>query len=107
MEITKEDWKTFREKIGPWQESYINRLNQEYRKILDGSGSASDKFWHLYERIKDDSRRPGVQLNLKKGDVAFDLARLLKDEVITEKDLYSFSDDLREHVIMLREHLFS
>lgn len=34
MEISKRDWKLFREKIADWQESYMDRLNKEYIKLL-------------------------------------------------------------------------
>lgn len=29
MEISKSDWKLFREKIADWQENYMDRLNKE------------------------------------------------------------------------------
>ncbi len=30
MEISKSDWKLFREKIADWQENYMDRLNKEF-----------------------------------------------------------------------------
>ena len=47
MEITNQDWKLFRSRLPNWQEAYMNRLNQEYAKILSGEGTPSDKFWAL------------------------------------------------------------
>ena len=29
MEISKSDWKLYREKIADWQENYMDRLNKE------------------------------------------------------------------------------
>ena len=47
-EIPKSDWKLFREKIGDWQENYMERLEQEYISLLSDDGNlASDKFWEL------------------------------------------------------------
>ena len=48
------DWKLFMEKIGQWQESYMDKLTKEYAEMLMGSGGASEKFWALDERIKED-----------------------------------------------------
>ena len=61
MEISKRDWKLFREKLSGWQENYMERLNQEYILLLSAEGKdASEKFWELEKRIKKDKRHPGV-----------------------------------------------
>ena len=52
MEVSKSDWKLFRERIVDWQEAYMERLVKEYMDLLDGAENASDKFWKLEERIK-------------------------------------------------------
>ena len=33
-EISEKDWKLFREKLPTWQDTYIDKLNQEYIEIL-------------------------------------------------------------------------
>ena len=33
MEISKSDWKLYREKIAGWQENYMARLNKEYMDL--------------------------------------------------------------------------
>ena len=33
-EISEKDWKLFREKLTTWQDTYIDKLNQEYIEIL-------------------------------------------------------------------------
>ena len=103
MEISKADWKLFRERIGVWQEAYMERLNREYIELLSADGDASDKFWALEKRIRADRSAPGVRLELKKSDVGWDLVRLLLDGVITIRDLDGFSEDLRDTVIHLAE----
>ena len=40
MEISKADWKLFREKIGEWQETYMERLNRELIEILSSDRAA-------------------------------------------------------------------
>lgn len=98
MEISKQDWKLFREKLPDWQEAYMERLNQEYMEILSGENNPSDKFWTLYERICQDKRSRGVMLQLRKSDMLFDIVALVNDNVITFHDLEGFSDDFKEVV---------
>ena len=52
--VKEQDWKLFRKKLPLWQESYMDKLNQEYIRLLSGEGLASDKFWELEKRIKED-----------------------------------------------------
>lgn len=96
----KPDWKLFQAKIGDWQENYIARLNQEYIHLLSGDGHASDKFWALNDRIKEDRRHPGVMLRLEKSEMLYDIRELLQDGVIEEKDLEGFSEELKEEALI-------
>lgn len=101
VEISKADWKLFRERIGTWQERYIDRLNQEYIVLLSGNEDPSEKFWALEKRITEDRKLPGVHLWLEKKNVGRDLVRLLQDDVITEDDLEGLSAPLKEDVIRM------
>lgn len=105
-DISKADWKLFRERIGGWQEAYMEKLNQEYVELLTGEGQASSKFWALEERIRKDKKTPGVQLQLKKSETAWDLVALMRDGVISTEDLDGFSDEIKEYVIHCTEHSF-
>ena len=98
-DITKADWKLFRERIGDWQEAHMEKLNKEYVELLSGNGPASKKFWNLKERIDKDRRTPGVQLTLEKSELDWDLVRLMKDGVITAEDLKGFSEELKKYVL--------
>ncbi len=61
MEISKKDWKLFREKFVRWQENYMERLTKEYIALLSSNDKeASEKFWELEKRIKKDRKHPGV-----------------------------------------------
>lgn len=64
--ISKSDWQLFNKLLPEWQERYMNRLNQEYKRILDGDGSAANKFWKLEKQIKADENRPGCLLKYRK-----------------------------------------
>lgn len=98
MEISKSDWKLFREKLPEWQEAYMEKLVAKYIRMLQKEGNASDKFWELDEKIKRDRKHPGVILEMNKSDLVYDLAILIRKKVITFKDLDEFSDDLKEQV---------
>lgn len=66
MEMSKRDWKLFREKLPGWQENYMARLIKEYIRLLSAEDkNASDKFWELEKKIKTDRRHPGVILNME------------------------------------------
>lgn len=103
MEVSKQDWKLFREKIPAWQESYMEKLNNEYIKLLEGDGTPSEKFWELEKRIKSDRRRKGVLIRLSKQDMPLDLVELIRDGVIDFKDIEDFSSDLQETIKFLIE----
>ncbi len=103
MEISKSDWKKCREKISVWQEHYMERLVEEYITFLRSDQSASDKFWELERRIKQDKKCPGVLIEMRKSSAIYDIARLIGDEVISLDDLEEFSDDLKEVVKFLIE----
>lgn len=105
MEPSKKDWKLFRDKIGSWQESYMEKLVKEYIAFLNGDLPASIKFWDLEKKIKQDKKKPGVILELSKNDMLFDIICLLNDGVIEEDDLMVFSDELRDNVKLLQERM--
>ena len=102
MEISKSDWKLYREKIADWQENYMDRLNKEYIALLSSDkGNPSDRFWKLEKRIKRDRKHPGVMIEMSKSSAFFDIADLIRMKVITFDDLADFSDTLKEAVKMI------
>lgn len=101
MEVSKSDWKLFRNRISDWQETYMERLTREYIDLLSGDENASDKFWKLEGRIKKDKKHPGVMLELSKGNMLFDIVALINSGVITTVDLEGFSDEIKESVNFL------
>ena len=104
MEISKKDWKLFRERLLGWQENYMEGLVNEYADFLnDDTKPASERFWELEKRIKEDKRHPGVIMELKKSEVIWDIVRLIRLQVITYDDLSDFSDELQLEVKRILE----
>lgn len=103
MEPSKSDWKLYREKVAGWQERYMERLIKDYISYLISDEQASTKFWEMEKRIKQDKKTPGVCIELRKGNMIFDLVRFIQDGVIVFDELNDFSDELRENVKVLWE----
>ncbi len=101
VEPSKQDWKLYREKIGIWQEHYMENLVREYADYLQSDLPASVKFWEMEKRINRDRKKLGVCIELRKSDVFRDITRLIQEKVITIDDLKEFSDDLKEMVTLI------
>ena len=102
MEISKKDWKLFREKLAGWQENYMDKLTKEYIDLLsDENKNASDKFWELEKRIKKDKKHPGVIMEKSKSEAIWNIVYLIRLNVIAYDDLVDFSDELKESVALI------
>ena len=103
-DISKKDWKLFRERLSDWQENYMKGLVKEYVDFLnDDTKHASEKFWELEKRIKEDKHHPGVIMELSKSEAIWDIVRLIRLKVITYDDLSEFSDELQQEVKRILE----
>ena len=101
IEPSKRDWKLYREKIGDWQEHYMEKLVKEYADYLCSDLPASTKFREMEKRIRRDRKTPGVCIELRKSDMFWDIAGLINDRVISMDDLEEFSDGLKEAVALI------
>lgn len=101
VEISKSDWKLFQERVPGWQEHYMERLIKEYVELLNSPVNASDCFWELEKRIKQDKRHPGVLIELSKSDAIWDIAVFVKQKVITMNEMDGFSEDLIDAVKLI------
>ena len=96
--FTKRDWTLFKNKIADWQESYIDRLNKEYIELLSEDANPSEKFWRLDKRIKEDRNKTGVQLEMSRSNLIYNIISLISDGAISFENLEEFSDELKETV---------
>jgi len=94
--VNESDWKLFRSRLPDWQEAHMQKLCEEYAALLSGSEKASDKFWALEKRIREDQQHIGVVARMSRSNMYTNLLALLQEGVITLDDLDGFSDDLRE-----------
>ena len=94
--FSEKDWKLFRNKISDWKEAYMEKLNKEYVALLSGKGNASDKFWQLEKRIREDKKDCGVQCEMSRSNQFYIMLSLLNEGAITFDDLEDFSDDLKD-----------
>ena len=94
--FSEKDWKLFRNKISDWKEAYMEKLNKEYVALLSGKGNASDKFWKLEKRIREDKKDFGVQCEMSRSNQFYIMLSLLNEGAITFDDLEDFSDDLKD-----------
>jgi hypothetical protein len=101
VEISKSDWKLFRERLPEWQEHYMERLTKEYIELLSSPGHASDHFWELEKRMKKDKKNPGVWLEVRKSETLWDIAAFVGCEIITMDELEGFSEDLIDAVQLI------
>lgn len=102
-QVKEQDWKLFRKKLPFWQEAYMDKLNQEYIRLLSGERDASDKFWELEKRIRMDKKSIGVVADMRRSQMFSNLISLLVNDIIREEDLDGFSEELSETVKLVAE----
>ena len=96
-EVNENDWKLFRKRLPDWQEKYMDRLNHEYIQLLcDTKKNASDRFWELERRIKQDKYAVGVSAEMRRSKMYQNLISLIDEGAITIDDLEGFSEELIE-----------
>ena len=84
----------------------MDKLTREYAEFLtDDSRQPSERFWTLNKRIREDRRKPGVQLELRKQNVVFDLAHLIADGAVSLDELDGFSEELQNTVRVLYKRI--
>ena len=94
--VNESDWRLFRSRLPIRQEAYMERLNREYIALLSDTGSASEKFWNLEKRLREDKKSGGVVMRMSRSNMELNILNLLPDGVISIADLDDFSEVLRE-----------
>lgn len=100
-EVTEKDWKIFRKKIIMWQENYMQKLNNEYIKLLQRENVPSKNFWDLEKRIIKDKRSVGVVINMRRSTMIQNILELLRDDIIQFDDLNDFSEELKNEIKLM------
>lgn len=98
MNVKESDWKLYRSRIADWQENYMERLCKEYMELLSSDQNASERFWAVFDKIKEDSTQTGVIARNARSSMAHNIISLLREGAITYKDLDGFSDELIEFI---------
>lgn len=97
--FSESDWKLFRARLPGWQEKHMESLVRDYAQLLaDPNQIASDKFWALEKRIRQDRTHVGVVADMRRSNMYVNLLSLLQEGAITMDDLEGFSDDLLERL---------
>ena len=76
-------------------------LVKQYIELLSSPGKASDHFWELERRIKEDRKYPGVIIELRKSMAIRYIAIFVEEEIITMDELEGFSEELIDAVKVL------
>ena len=102
---TEADWKLFRKLLPEWQERYMEKLCRDYIKVLSSNELASDRYWKIHKMVNRDAHKTGVQAEMSRSEMFFNILSLLKEKAITMKDLEVFSDELKDTVNMRVERV--
>ena len=101
-DVKEKDWKIFRKKIMMWQENYMQKLNNEYIKLLQRENVPSKNFWDLEKRIFKDKRSVGVVIsNMRRSTMIQNILELLRDDIIQFDDLNDFSEELKNEIKLM------
>lgn len=101
-DVKEKDWKIFRKKIIVWQENYMQKLNNEYIKLLQRENVPSKNFWDLEKRIFKDKRSVGVVIsNMRRSTMIQNILELLRDDIIQFDDLNDFSEELKNEIKLM------
>lgn len=99
--FTEADWKLFRKRLPGWQERYMEKLIEEYKALLSTDEPASEKFWSLEKRIKEDKKDTGVLArDVSRSNMHSLMMDLIIEKAITEADLEGFSEEYRDLLAM-------
>jgi len=99
MSALEKDLKLLKEKLPLWQENYIEKVIEGYKKLLNSDENASNKFWQLNDLITKDKKNPGVLItNLKRSNMDLVIESLIINKVINIDDLNDFSLELQKTI---------
>ena len=71
---------------------------QPNRLCWQTSSDNQFEFWRLDKRIKEDRKKTGVQLEISRSNLIYNIISLISDGAISFENLEEFSDELKETV---------
>lgn len=77
---------------------YVQPCGEEYIAILQRPANASENFWELEKRIRNDKRSFGVSARISRNNMFQIVVSLPANAVITIDDLKDFSDEFTESI---------
>ena len=77
---------------------YVQPCGEEYIAILQKPANASENFWELEKRIRNDKRSFGVSARISRNNMFQIVVSLPANAVITIDDLKDFSDEFTESI---------
>ena len=77
---------------------YVQPCGEEYIAILQKPANASENFFELEKRIRNDKRSLGVSARISRNNMFQIVVSLLANAVITIDDLKDFSDEFTESI---------
>ena len=79
----------------------MEHLCKEYAEILSSDDRGSDRFWKLWERIKEDRKCTGVIAQMSRSSMIMNLVDLIGEGAATLENLAEFSEEVQERVRFL------
>ncbi|MCM1269204.1 MAG: multidrug transporter [Ruminococcus flavefaciens] len=104
IDINETDWKLYRSRLANWQEAFMEKICKEYISILQADKNASNRFWELHDRLKEDSAKTGVVARKARSSMIHNILNLLQESAITDEDLEGFSDKLVERIKFMQDN---
>ena len=105
MNVKESDWKLLKKLLPLWQENYMEKLIEEYKNILNKDDIASNKFWDLNKKIKEDKKNDDVLItDLRRSNMDIVIVSLISNKVIEFEDLKDFSDELKETLKLMFDY---
>lgn len=101
------DWRTFREMVPELRERFLRAKNRELASILDDGGlSPTERFWSVEEKTREIAKVLRACLDgHSRSKMELYMMAMLNNGMMTEEDLAAFSPELRERILLLRQHL--
>ena len=95
------DWKIFRKLVVVWVERYFQERNESYIRMLQGEGTAKDKWWKLKDLMKDDIKTIEPGTDMRRSRLIDDLFILAGNGVIMVDDLEKFTPKMQRNIIFM------